>query len=114
LLLPQDILDRCDELIEEHMRVDLLRSYGLEPRNKILLIGPPGNGKTSLAEAIAEALMFPLLTVKYESLIGAYLGETASHLGKLFDYVKTRECVLFFDELKQLPKNAETYMKLVK
>jgi len=104
LLLPQNIVDNCNELIEEHMRANLLRSYGLEPRNKILLIGPPGNGKTSLAEAIAEALMLPILTVKYESLVGSYLGETASRLGKLFDYVKTRQCVLFFDEFETIGK----------
>lgn len=104
LLLPQSIIDNCNELVEEHMRADLLRSHGLEPRNKILLIGPPGNGKTSLAEAIAEELMLPILTVKYESLVGAYLGETASRLGKLFDYVKTRQCVLFFDEFETIGK----------
>lgn len=104
LLLPRNIIDNCQELFEEHMRADLLRSHGLEPRNKILLMGPPGNGKTSLAEAIAEALMLPILTVKYESLVGAYLGETASRLGKLFDYVKTRQCVLFFDEFETIGK----------
>jgi len=69
-----------------------------------LLIGPPGNGKTTLAEAVAEALMVPLLTVKYESIVGAYLGETATRLVKLFDYAKTRECVLFFDEFETLGK----------
>ena len=104
LLLPQIIIDNCNELVEEHMRADLLRSYGLEPRNRMLLIGSPGNGKTSLAEAIAEALMLPLLTVKYESLIGAFLGETASRLSKLFDYAKTRQCVLFFDEFETIGK----------
>jgi len=104
LLLPKNIVETCKELFEEHMRADLLRSHGLEPRNKILLIGPPGNGKTSLAEAIAEELMLPILTVKYESLVGAYLGETASRLGKLFDYVKTRQCVLFFDEFETIGK----------
>lgn len=104
LLLPQSVADNCDELVEEHQRAELLRSHGLEPRNKVLLIGPPGNGKTSLAEAIAEALMLPILTVKYESLVGAYLGETASRLGKLFDHVKTRQCVLFFDEFETIGK----------
>jgi hypothetical protein len=104
LCLPKSVIDNCHDLFEEHMRADLLRSHGIEPRNKVLLLGPPGNGKTSLAEAIAETLMLPLLTVKYESLIGAYLGETASRLGKLFDYVKTRQCVLFFDEFETIGK----------
>ena len=104
LLLPQSVLVSCRDLIEEQSRADLLHSYGLEPRNKILLVGPPGNGKTSLAEALAEELMLPFLTVKYESIVGAYLGETASRLGKLFDYAKTRQCVLFFDEFETLGK----------
>ena len=104
LILPSNVVDLCQGLIEEQMRVDLLRSYGVEPRSKLLLIGPPGNGKTSLAEAIAESLMLPFFTVRYESIIGAYLGETASRLSKLFEYVKTRPCVLFFDEFETLGK----------
>lgn len=104
LLLPEIALQTCRNFIEEQSRADLLRSYGLEPRNKLLLIGPPGNGKTSVAEGIAEALMIPLLTVRYESIIGAYLGETASRLSKLFEYAKTRQCVLFFDEFDTIGK----------
>lgn len=104
LLLPGTVYNSCRDLIEEQTRIDLLRSYGLEPRNKVLLIGPPGNGKTSVAEGIAEALMVPLLTVRYESIIGAYLGETASRLSKLFEYAKTRQCVLFFDEFDTIGK----------
>lgn len=104
LLLPENVYNSCRDLIEEQTRTDLLRSYGLEPRNKLLLIGPPGNGKTSVAEGIAEALMVPLLTVRYESIIGAYLGETAARLSKLFEYAKTRQCVLFFDEFDTIGK----------
>lgn len=104
LILPNHIKLTCQDLITEQNRSDLLQSYGIEPRNKILLIGPPGNGKTSLSEAISEALMIPLLTVRYENIIGSYLGETASRLSRLFDYAKTRECVLFFDEFETLGK----------
>lgn len=104
LILPENVKSTCRDLINEQNRSDLLQSYGIEPRNKLLFIGPPGNGKTSLAESIAESLAVPLLTVRYESIIGSYLGETASRLSKLFDYAKTRQCVLFFDEFETLAK----------
>lgn len=104
LILPQTVKDICQGMIDEQLRTEVLQSYGLEPRNKLLLIGPPGNGKTSLAEAMAEALMVPLLTVRYENIVGAYLGETASKLSKLFEIAKTRKCVLFFDEFETLGK----------
>lgn len=104
LILPDEILQICQSLIQEQHRSDLLRSYNLEPRNRVLLIGPPGNGKTSLAEAIAEALVVPLLVVRYESIVGTYLGETAVRLKKLFEYAATRKCVLFLDEFETLGK----------
>jgi AAA+ superfamily predicted ATPase len=69
-----------------------------------MLIGPPGNGKTSLAEAIATALMVPMIVVRYEGLIGSYLGETAARLAKLVSFVSTRRCVLFLDEFDTLAK----------
>lgn len=104
LILPEDVKQICREVVQEHHRSDLLRSYGLEPRNRILLIGPPGNGKTSLAEALAQSLMVPLLIVRYEGVVGTYLGETAIRLRKLIEYACTRRCVLFFDEFETLGK----------
>jgi len=94
----------CRELIEEQQRKDILRSYGLEPRHRVLLSGPPGNGKTSMAEAIATELLVPLFVVRYEAVIGSFLGETSSRLKRLFDFVRTHQCVLFFDEFDTLGK----------
>lgn len=104
LVLSDDVRTACEELIEEQQRSDLLRSYNLEPRHRILLVGPPGNGKTSLAESVAEALCVPFLVVRYEGIIGSFLGETAVRLSKLFDFVRTRRCVLFFDEFDTVGK----------
>lgn len=104
LILPPNVAQACGELIEEHHRSELLRSYNVEPRHKVLLAGPPGNGKTSLAEGLAHALMVPLVSIRYEGVIGSFLGETASRLRKLFDFARTRHCVLFFDEFDTLGK----------
>ncbi len=104
LVLDDDIVSSCKELVEEHQRAEILKSYGLSPRNKILFAGPPGNGKTSLAEAVAYELMYPMLVIRYDSLIGSYLGETAARLQKVFEIARTRQCVLFFDEFETLGK----------
>lgn len=93
-----------EEVIEEHRRSDLLRSHGLEPRNRILLDGPPGNGKTSLAEAIATETMLPFYVVRYEGVVSSFLGETASRLDAVFEFVRTRRCVLLFDEFDSIAK----------
>ena len=104
LVLPPRVSNAGRELIEEFHRADLLRAYNLEPRHRVLLTGPPGNGKTSLAEALATELTVPLLAVRYESVIASYLGETAVRLSRLFDEVRTRRCVLFFDEFDVVEK----------
>lgn len=104
LVLEKDVLDICHEVVEEHHRADLLGAYGLEPRHRILFTGPPGNGKTSLAEAVASELMYSLLVVRYENIIGSYLGETASRLQKVFDVARSRKCVIFLDEFETLGK----------
>ena len=104
LVLDESIVTSINELVEEHQRTDVLKSYGLTPRNKILFAGPPGNGKTTLAEAVAYELMYPMLVIRYDSLIGSYLGETAARLKKVFDIARTQRCVLFFDEFETLGK----------
>jgi SpoVK/Ycf46/Vps4 family AAA+-type ATPase len=104
LVLPRLVREELGRLLEEHHRAELLRSYGMAPRHRILLVGPPGNGKTSLAHGLAHDLMVPLLAVRYEGLIGSYLGETASRLRKVFDYARQRACVLFLDEFDTVGK----------
>ena len=104
LVLPASVANAGRELVEEFRRTDLLRAHNLEPRHRVLLTGPPGNGKTSLAEAFATELAVPLFAVRYESVIASYLGETAVRLSRLFDEVRTRRCVLFFDEFDVVGK----------
>ena len=104
LFLPAICERACRQLIEEQQRASLLRSHSLEPRHRVLLVGPPGNGKTSLAEAIAEALAVQFFVVRYDAIIGSFLGETATRLRRVFDYARTTPCVLFFDEFDAVGK----------
>ncbi|MBB4257718.1 MULTISPECIES: AAA family ATPase [unclassified Bradyrhizobium] len=104
LLLKSTTRRVLDSIVEEQHRADLLRSHGLQPRHRILLSGPPGNGKTSVAEALADALAVPFFTVRYDMLIGSYLGETTQRLRRLFEYVRTTPCVLLFDEFDAVGK----------
>jgi SpoVK/Ycf46/Vps4 family AAA+-type ATPase len=106
-VLPMAVQTVALQLVEEQQRADLLRSYNLEPRSRVLLTGPPGNGKTSLAEAIATALCVPFFVVRYEKIVNSYLGETAKRIEEVFQYARLRQCVLFFDEFDALGKERE-------
>jgi SpoVK/Ycf46/Vps4 family AAA+-type ATPase len=104
LRLPERVASNVSELVEEHHRSELLRSHNLEPRNRVLVEGPPGNGKTSLAEAIAAEVMVPFYVVRYEGVVSSFLGETTSRLDHVFEFARTRRCVLFFDEFDTIAK----------
>ncbi|MBB4383028.1 AAA family ATPase [Bradyrhizobium sp. SBR1B] len=104
LILPLPVNEQVKQLVEEQHRADLLRAHGMQPRHRVLLSGPPGNGKTSVGEAIAEALAVQFFTVRYDALVGSYLGETNTRLARLFDYARTVPCVLFFDEFDSIGK----------
>lgn len=110
LQLDDGVAAAAAEVIEEHRRAELLRSHGIEPRNRILLEGAPGNGKTSLAEAIAAESMLPFYVVRYEGVVSSFLGETAGRLDHVFEFARTRRCVLFFDEFDTIAKErADTH-----
>jgi SpoVK/Ycf46/Vps4 family AAA+-type ATPase len=104
LVLKKSIREDVREFVSEFAQAPLLRSHSLEPRHTILLVGPPGTGKTSLASALARDLGLPFLVVRYDGLVGSFLGETASRLQQIVDYVSRTPCVLFFDEFESVGK----------
>lgn len=104
LVLARQTMIDVQDLIAEIRGTALLRAHSLEPRHTLMLVGPPGTGKTSLAAALAAELALPFLTVKYEGIVGSYLGETASRLHDVVDYASRTPCVLFFDEFDSVGK----------
>lgn len=86
-------------IIEEQLAKHELKSNGLQPRNKILLYGPPGCGKTFAATAIGNELRLPVYLVQFDSLIGSYLGQTSQNLRQLFDFAEKVPSVILIDEV---------------
>ena len=93
------------EILLEHNRQDILRSYGMRPAQTLLFCGPPGCGKTLGAEIIAHSLSLPFLLVRIDSVISSFLGETASNLRKVFDFITHNPVVTLFDEFDALTKD---------
>lgn len=104
LVLAPQVVDAVVEFIDEFSQAALLRSHSLEPRHTVLLLGPPGNGKTSLAEAFATELSLPLLSVRYDAIVDSFLGETSNRLRRLIEFATLNPCVLFFDEFEAVGK----------
>lgn len=104
LILPQESLASIEELLGEHRRQDILRSYGMRPASRVLFFGPPGCGKTLTAEVIACELDLPLAIVRLDALVSSFLGETAANLRKVFDYISQYPMVALFDEFDAVGK----------
>ncbi|MCY4463532.1 MAG: ATP-binding protein [Albidovulum sp.] len=98
MALPEELELRLKRIVVEQRQRHRLQEHGLSPRRKILLIGPPGSGKTMTASALAGELVLPIFTVLFESLITSFLGETASKLKLVFEAMEATRGVYFFDE----------------
>ncbi|SDM18927.1 ATPase family associated with various cellular activities (AAA) [Franzmannia pantelleriensis] len=104
IVLPDKSLAAIEELLEEHRRADVLKSYGMKPSGKAILFGPPGCGKTLAAEVIAFELDLPLAIVRLDALVSSFLGETAANLRKVFDFIANQPMVVLFDEFDAIGK----------
>jgi SpoVK/Ycf46/Vps4 family AAA+-type ATPase len=107
LVLGEELSEALTSLADEVGRWATLDALAVPRRNRILLYGPPGCGKTSIAEALAGDLGRILVTVRVESIISSYLGETASNLRRVMDFAATGAYVVLFDEFDSLAKDRD-------
>ena len=98
MVLQEDVSDRLKRLIKEQRQIKKIRSYGLMPRKKLLLVGHPGTGKTMSAAVLAGEMGLPLFTVRLDSLMTKYMGETAAKLRLIFESLTQTRGVYLFDE----------------
>jgi SpoVK/Ycf46/Vps4 family AAA+-type ATPase len=98
MVLDAALEDRLKRVITEYRQVERLSYHGLTPRRRLLLLGPPGSGKSMTAAALAGELHLPLLTVQFHTLITKFMGETAAKLRLIFDSMAQARGVYLFDE----------------
>lgn len=98
MVLDDDVRGRLERVLLEHRQHHKLRERGFRARRKLLLIGPPGSGKTMTGAALAGELHLPLFTVVLEGLITRFLGETAAKLRLVFEFMARTPGVYLFDE----------------
>lgn len=98
MILPDELKSRLKRVLREQRQRDKLLLHGLAPRSKLLLVGPPGSGKTMTARALAGELRLPLFTILLHGLLTKFMGETAAKLRLIFDAIRDSRGVYLFDE----------------
>jgi SpoVK/Ycf46/Vps4 family AAA+-type ATPase len=102
MALGQTLRGRLDRVLTEQRERDHLREHGFSPMRKLLLVGPPGTGKTMTASALAGELGLPLFSIQLDGLITKFMGETAAKLRIIFDAIQSTRGVYLFDEFDAL------------
>src|SRR2546425_693563 len=98
MILTPELGARLQRIVEEQRQIAKLKGHNLQPRQRLLLTGPPGCGKTMTASALAGELGVPLLVVRLDGLITKFMGETTAKLRLIFDAVERTRAVYLFDE----------------
>ncbi|MEB3051287.1 ATP-binding protein [Mycolicibacter sp. MYC123] len=107
LVLRQAVSTALENIAEEVRQWPSLDAAGLPRRQRLLLQGPPGCGKTTAAEGVAAELGRPLLVVRLDAVVSSYLGETASNLRRILDYTNQAPFVVLFDEFDALGRSRD-------
>ncbi|SIR37615.1 ATPase family associated with various cellular activities (AAA) [Natronorubrum daqingense] len=105
LVLTEDQKNELNKIAKAIEHRDYLSRIGLREIGKLLFVGPPGTGKTSTAQALAQDMDLPFVEVKLSMITSQYLGETAKNVDKTFEVAKRLSpCILFIDEFDFVAK----------
>jgi len=104
IVLNKYIATEIQSFIEYYQKRDMLLKAGIDSPFSILLYGPPGCGKTTIAQYIASKMRLPLVCARLDGMVSSLLGSTAKNIRKIFDFVASRECILFLDEFDVIAK----------
>jgi SpoVK/Ycf46/Vps4 family AAA+-type ATPase len=104
VMLSRNSRKELSEVVREWKHSKQLSALKIRIRNRLFFYGPPGCGKSLTAQALGLEMSLPTYVVRFDAVIGAYLGQTALHLRELFRFAEQTPCVLVFDEVDALAK----------
>jgi SpoVK/Ycf46/Vps4 family AAA+-type ATPase len=107
IILSAELKARLQDISKGFWTKEVLNSYGLKPKQKILFYGPPGTGKTLTAKMFSCVLGYPLVYVRFDSIVSSYLGETAANLKKIFEFIENGHWVVLLDEFDVVGKQRD-------
>jgi hypothetical protein len=119
ILAPKEIEQRMDDLVctREQLAVinkiqqaivhrEFLKQHRIYEVGKLLFVGPPGTGKTSLALAMSRTMHMPVLEVRLSMITSQFLGETSKNIDRIFELAKKLSpAILFIDEFDFVAKS---------
>lgn len=105
MVLTKDVSEAIRRILSEQRKFDQLLQHNLQPRRKLMLVGPPGCGKTMTAKALAGDLEIPLFIIRLDGLISRYMGESIAKLKLIFDSMYQHRAVYLFDEFDSIGSN---------
>lgn len=108
MALPEETQEQLRRILDEQRHRLRIREHGYAPLRKVLLIGPPGTGKSMTATALAGELSLPLFTIQIHAMITKFLGETAAKLRLVFDAIQSTRGVFLFDEFDTIGQDRGT------
>jgi SpoVK/Ycf46/Vps4 family AAA+-type ATPase len=106
-VLSGQLQEKIQQLLSERQNSSALHTQGLQPTRSVLFTGPPGVGKTMLAQWIADQLHKPLLILDLAAVMSSYLGRTGNNIRFVLDYCKKIDCILLLDELDAIAKRRD-------
>ena len=106
-----EVKEEVAEIINLYKNKKNILSLGGRLPKGLLLVGPPGNGKTLLAKAIAGETNIPFISACASDFSGMYWGLGSKKINMLFDKAtKMGRCIIFIDEIDSIGRSRKKKM----
>lgn len=99
-----DVINKLREIIQIPITYpDLLNKFNIKPPKGMLMYGPPGNGKTMIARAVAQSMGSNFITIDLTDATSKYTGVAEQKLKEKFEVASAKgNCVIFIDEIDSI------------